>query len=138
MTDIRPEVSRKNKYWISNHKYYELKHFCLQFPEWVNSYNALNDYTVSSIDLSEKMSKTNNITDPTADIAIAKEEMLRKINLIKEVAKNADESLCDYILIAVTKGYSYKYLKTVMNIPCSKDMYYDRYRKFFYLLSKER
>ena len=138
MTDIRPEVSKKNKYWVNNHKYYELKHFCLQYPDWIKTYNALNDMTVSSIDLREKVAKTNHISDPTADIALAKEAILRKINLVKDVAKRTDEDLCEYLLVAVTRGYSFKYLKTVMNIPCGKDMYYDRYRKFFYLLSKER
>ena len=28
-TVIRPEISEKNKYWISKHRYYELKHLCL-------------------------------------------------------------------------------------------------------------
>ncbi len=138
MTDIRPEVSKKNKYWVNNHKYYELKHFCLQYPDWIKTYNALNDMTVSSIDLREKVAKTNHVSDPTADLALAKEAILRKINLVKDVAKRTDEDLYEYLLVAVTQGYSFKYLKTVMNIPCGKDMYYDRYRKFFYLLSKER
>jgi len=43
-----------------------------------------------------------------------------------------------YILKAVTEGLSYTYLRTRMDIPCGKDMYYDRYRKFFWLLSQER
>lgn len=30
-TTIRPEVSKKSKYWIERHRYYELKHFCLQY-----------------------------------------------------------------------------------------------------------
>ncbi len=33
-TDIRPEISRRSRYDISRHRYYELKHFCLQYPEW--------------------------------------------------------------------------------------------------------
>ena len=40
-TDIRPEVSVKNKYWISRHRYYELKHFCLQYGEWKQAYNSI-------------------------------------------------------------------------------------------------
>lgn len=30
--DMRPELSQKNPYWIGKHRYYELKHFCLQYP----------------------------------------------------------------------------------------------------------
>lgn len=28
------ELSERNPYYISKHRYYELKHFCLQYPEW--------------------------------------------------------------------------------------------------------
>jgi len=49
-----------------------------------------------------------------------------------------DPALADYILKAVTEGRSYTYLKTVMNIPCGRSMYFDRYRKFFWLLSHVR
>ena len=34
MPDIRPELSKKNQYWIDRHRYYELKHFCLQYKNW--------------------------------------------------------------------------------------------------------
>ena len=37
-TVIRPEISKKNLYWIPKHRYYELKHFCLQYPEWKKNY----------------------------------------------------------------------------------------------------
>lgn len=30
----RAELSRKNPYWIPRHRYYELKHFCLQFRDY--------------------------------------------------------------------------------------------------------
>ena len=33
--DIRPEVSQKNPFWIGKHRYYELKHFCLQCKDRV-------------------------------------------------------------------------------------------------------
>ena len=42
-TEIRPELSEKNPYWIGKHRYYELKHFCLQYPIWKKAYNALLD-----------------------------------------------------------------------------------------------
>ena len=57
---------------------------------------------------------------------------------IEKVAIEADRYLSQYILKAVTENLSYTYLKTKMGIPCGKDMYYDRYRKFFWLLNKVR
>ena len=47
-TRIRAELSEKNKYWISRHRYYELKHFCLQYPSWRRTYAALDDLTIYS------------------------------------------------------------------------------------------
>ena len=41
-TMIRPELSEKNPYWIERHRYYELKHFCLQYPIWKKAYAALD------------------------------------------------------------------------------------------------
>ena len=58
--------------------------------------------------------------------------------MVERAAQEADSELAAYILEAVTEGHSYENLKTRLNIPCSKDVYYDRYRKFFWLLSMER
>jgi hypothetical protein len=41
-TTIRPELSEKNPYWIEKHRYYELKHFCLQYPIWRKAYSVLD------------------------------------------------------------------------------------------------
>lgn len=40
---IRAEVSENNPYWIEKHRYYELKHFCLQYPTWKRNYVMLSD-----------------------------------------------------------------------------------------------
>ena len=32
---MRTTVSKKNKYWISRHRYLELSHFCAQYNEWI-------------------------------------------------------------------------------------------------------
>lgn len=127
-TVIRPDISRKNKYWIDKHRHYELKHFCLQYPEWKKAYNAKPTIS-SSIDWHN---------DPTAKEAMRKTLYLERIQLIERVAKEADNDLHNYILKAVTEGLSYTYLKSRMDIPCGKDLYYDRYRRFFWLLDESR
>jgi len=137
-TKIRAELSEKNKYWISKHRYYELKHFCLQYPEWKKAYNALDEVCMSPTNLRIITSATNIPGDPTAKCAIAKVQYFEKMNMVERAAVTADRELCSYILKAVTEELSYDYLKTKLGMPCGKDMYYDRYRKFFWLLSKER
>lgn len=136
-TVIRPEISTKNKYWIEKHRYYELKHFCLQYLTWKKTYRALEELGMSS-SIFDRLPSSNIPGDLTAKYAIRKTYYSDKINMIEKAAMEADEDLYIYILKAVTEGLSYTYLKTRLEIPCSRDMYYDRYRKFFWLLNESR
>ena len=137
-TKIRPEISEKNKYWISRHRYYELKHFCLQYPTWKKACAALDDTSIRSYAAELVPSFTNTPGDPTAKLAIAKDYYSRKIKMVEQLALEADPEIGLYILKAVTEELSYTYLRLKLGIPCGRDMYYDRYRKFFWLLSKAR
>ena len=101
-TILRPELSPKNKYYIDKHRYYELKHFCLQYSEWKKSYSAFDDTSLP-------------------------------LSMIKHIP-----TLYSYIIKGVIEGKSYTYLKTKLGIPCGRDMYYKRYRKFFWILNKSR
>lgn len=136
-TVIRPEISTKNKYWIDKHRHYELKHFCLQYHSWKKAYAEFDDLSMP-LSMIESAPTSNLPGDPTAKRAVMKALYSEKIDLIERVAKEADKYLCDYILKAVTENLSYTYLKSRLNIPCSRDMYYDRYRRFFWLLSESR
>ena len=139
-TDIRPEVSEKNKYWISRHRYYELKHFCLQYSEWVEECRTLSDiYGVRSADFErEKLSKTNVVPDPVFECASRRELLGHKIDLVRRLAIEVGGDLHSYILLGVTEGWTYSKLRASMTIPCCKDTYYELYRKFFWLLDKTR
>ena len=136
-TNIRAEVSEKNKYWIDKHRHYELKHFCLQYPMWKKAYADFDDLGLS-LSMIEHTPTSNLPGDPTAKRALMKNYYSEKMRLIERIALEADHCLSDYILKAVTEGLSYTYLKARLNIPCGRDMFYDRYRRFFWLLSNSR
>lgn len=136
-TVIRAEISEKNKYWIDKHRHYELKHFCLQYPSWKKAYLDF-DNTSLPLSMIDSMPTSNLPGDPTAKRAIMKAHYLEKIELVEGIAKRADRYLYKYILKAVTENLSYTYLKSKLDIPCGRDMYYDRYRRFFWLLSEAR
>lgn len=137
VTTIRPELSERNRYWISKHRHYELKHFCLQYPIWKKEYEALKIPKLS-LAVIEIVAKTNTPSDPTLNYVLKKAYYKERIDLIEKVAMETDEYLYEYILKAVTEGISYTQLKSRLKIPCSRDMYYDRYRRFFWLLSEAR
>lgn len=136
-TMLRAELSKKNKYWIDKHRYYELKHFCLQYPEWRRAYYEIEDSSLS-LSMIGGIQTDNLPGDPTAKRVLLKMFYSERIKLIEKIAIETDPYLYSYIIKGVTEGKSFTYLKTVLGIPCGKDMYYDRYRKFFWLLSKER
>lgn len=136
-TAIRPEISTKSKYYIDKHRHYELKHFCLQYPIWKRTYAALLDLSIASSYMTG-MPSGGGLSDTTAKSAVRRTYYADKIKLVEETAKEADPYLYEYILKAVTEGLSYTYLRTILEIPCGRDMFYDRYRKFFWLLSTAR
>lgn len=136
-TVIRPEISIKNKYWIDKHRHYELKHFCLQYPSWKRAYADCDNISLIS-SAAERLPASNLPGDPTAKRAMLKAYYAERIDLIEKAAMEADSALCDYILKAVTEELSYTYLKSKLKIPCGKDMYYDRYRRFFWILNQSR
>lgn len=136
-TIMRPEISEKNRYWIEKHRYYELKHFCLQYPIWRKAYLALDGLAKGPTDLTI-FTKTGSVNDPTARCAEAKLFYSERMNMIEKVALETDPELGSYILKAVTNGISYDCMKARLDIPCCKDTYYKLYRRFFWLLSKER
>jgi len=137
-TTVRPEVSSKNKYWISRHRYYELKHYCLQYPEWKKLYSKLEQELLPRCVSEREKILLSEISNPTERIAILRMRYKTKMDLIERIAKQTDPELSDYILRAVTENIPYTYFKTMEDIPCSKDTFYDRYRKFFFILSSEK
>lgn len=136
-TLIRPEVSTKNKYYIDKHRHYELKHFCLQYPVWKKEYSISKIPSLSASVL-DRIPTDNLHGDPTAAFVLKKTYYADRIAMIERIAMETDKYLYKYIIKAVTENLSYTYLKTKLDIPCGRDMYYDRYRKFFWLLSQAR
>lgn len=134
-TVLRAELSEKNKYWIDKHRHYELKHFCLQYPLWRKAYAEHRVLSMPS-SAAVKTPTGNTPADPVSKHVVMRDYYYNKIKLVENVAIQADPELCRYILLGVTEAASYTYLKTKMSIPCGKDMYYDRYRKFFWLLDR--
>lgn len=135
-TTIRPSISASRKYWISKERFYELKHFCLQYPEWKKLYSEMSKADYPSITVGGRFG--SSVTDRTADIALELYSLKKKMTMVEEAAKKADVLIYEYIFKAVTENRSYVYLDTMLHIPCGKDLFYDRYRKFFWLLSLER
>lgn len=137
-TSIRPEVSSKSKYWLERHRYYELKHFCLQYPIWKQAYTALDGLSKRPNDLAIFVRSGQMKGDPTERCAESRLYFKNRMEMVEQAARGADPDLAQFILKAVTEGVPFETMKMQHGIPCCRDVYYDRYRRFFWLLNDIR
>ena len=141
MTQIRPELSKKNKFYIEKHAFYAAYHFALQYPEWKERYAELVGSAMKAIDYNS-MPHGSGTGDPTSIIAMRSGNLRSNIELIENVALLAGDDIAEFLLYAVTnEGVSFNYLASgkckLGKIPCGRNQYYDRRRLFYYLLSKK-
>ena len=137
-TVISPEITDKSPWWIPRQRYYELKHFCLQYPDWKMMLKLLDGYQYPT-ELSDiPKTETNRVYDPVGEQAMARTSLTRRVEMVEKAAQEAGADLQDYILKSITEGIPYAILRVKFMIPCCKNEYYDRYRKFFWVLDKLR
>lgn len=108
-------------------------HFCLQYKEWQEEIASLNFYGKASTN----EIKSTNTQDPTYDISSRVLELESKMQMIRDAATETDPDIGDCIFIAVTEDRPFSYFEA-KGVACGRDMFYDRLRKFFYLLDKRR
>lgn len=132
-TVIRAEVSQNNKYYINKHRYYELKHYCMQYDLWKKELTMINIYPDPTL-----KSGSTGPSNPTQNIVERRERYTRKISMLDKVAKAVDPVIGPYVLEGIIRGLSYDTLNAQVDIPCCKDLYYTTYRKFFWVLDKVR
>ena len=131
MSTIRNQISTKSPYYISKHRFLELKHFCLQYPEWKTEINKINWFG------SPGDGRSYDVSKPVERLVIRRDKLLNYMRMVEQAAIEADGDIFEWILKGVTIGQSYSDLRTA-GIPCSKDYYYERYRRFFWHLDKVR
>ena len=136
MPDIRPELSVRSKYYLPKHRYYELKHFCLQYPIWKKAVYSLDG-------LSKKtdyifISKQKGISNPVERAVLARDFYRKRIDMVEKACQDAAGDLYRYLLVAVTEEKPFHYLQMKLEMPCSRSEYYEIYRKFFWILNNIR
>lgn len=134
---MRPELSMKNEFRIEKHRYYELKHFCLQYPIWKEAYNSLNGLSNKITD-PNIFRHSNDISNQTERIGVAMASYSKKMNMITETAEKVDKIIAPYLVRGVTRGESYDAMRMRCGVPCCRDTYYELYRQFFYELNRVR
>lgn len=131
------ELSTSNKWWLPKYRYLELRYFALQYPEWKRRYSELENGVVS---VSTDILRVNasKVADRTAEIAMRRKTLSDYMQMVEQAAVEADSELYGYILKAVTENLTFGCMKALYDIPCERDMFYDRRRKFYWVLDRVR
>ena len=116
---------------MSKHRRLELEHFCLQYFEWKEEFLSLNFFPVCDFGESER----TIISDTTSKNALRALELREKMEMAEKTAEIIDIS--KEIFIAVTLGKTYSYFEA-KHCPFGRDLFYDRLRRFYFLLDKIR
>lgn len=135
MGNIRP-VIKTSEWKISKHEFYAAYHYALQYNEWNDMVNA-----IASLDTPDPEQADMPHGTGTSDVTYRKALKISKyrdqMRMIEEVVRETDASIYCWLLKGVTnENCTFDYLSMRMNIPCGKNYYYDKRRKFYYLLSK--
>ena len=85
MRNLKPETSKKNPYYVSKHRMYELIHFCLQYPEWKKTCNGIDELYFKSPNLDKIKTITNEPSDPTAELAMNRMRCYENMKLVENI-----------------------------------------------------
>ena len=105
------------KYQLSKHVFGQAYHFAMQYKEWKTEHYRITH-------------NTNNY-DPVIDS--------RRLFLesIEDTCRESDKFIWMYILKGVTEeNTTYQRLRA-RGMPCGRNYYYDRRRRFYWLLSRK-
>ena len=166
----RAQLSAKNPCHIPKHRYYELKHFCLQYPDWKKALVLLDGWNteprgIPGIIKGRPPESPTERQDQTAyngkysnfrwtspqppysptdivyvdfeGLVITQVDYSGQIAIVDRCIEKLDPTLAPFILKGVTEGIGFEKLQA-QGCPCCREMYYEYYRYFFWLLSKER
>ena len=132
----RPRNRSWKDYGISEHRYLELKNFCLQYKEKKEKIQ----YGLSAYNMDGNGGGVGP-SDPTSKSALVHAVYEKDIQMIEHSAVEANPEIYLYILDSVTNGKSYEeieYNPEYGKIPYGKTDFYAYRRLFFSILDKKK
>ena len=125
--------TERSRWWIPKEDFKTAVHWALRYPLWVAELSIEPDTSRAIVYDKDKV-QTSNDFDATCELAMRREELSRKKDLLENVVRIAGPEIYKYLLIGVTEGLTVDELID-KGMPCSKDYYVDRRQRFYYELS---
>lgn len=123
----------KDQYSINPERYHELRHFCLQYPIWIDAYVHLDGLSQLP---PEEMERLN----PTCSVGVVRARYKKWIDLVDNAARAAaPKNLLIFLRMSVTEGKSFKEIEQKFGgISCDEATFRNYKHQFFYILSEMR
>lgn len=134
MSDKRT-LSPKNKYYVPKETFLMVVHYCKQYPGWEAELSAMSD-TSKGIAYDQDRVQASVSSDPTFELAVRREEISKKKDMIDKTAKEVAGNLWKWMILGACYDHPYYHLRHC-GIPCGKDVYYALRRKFYFEMSKK-
>lgn len=130
------KTSYSGKYKLSKFEYGYAKWYSLKYPEWLDEYNQLKD-SIKSINYDSIGHGKGLNFDATSEIATKRAALREKMLKVERAAFEAGGDIGEYIFKSVIyEDSTFEDMKAI-GLPCERTMFYERRRKYYYLLSKE-
>ncbi len=126
--------SEKSKYYLPKHTYLCTLHYCLQYKDWSAELALLPD-TSKAITYDKEKVQNSSCYDSTSETAIRRAELACRKSVLEDVIKEVDESIYEYLLLAVGYGFTEYQLKE-KGMPCGHRYFSERRQQIYYLMSK--
>ena len=129
--EIRPPA-RSSKYYLPKQKFLTVYHYCLQYREWKDALDSMVEVGAVTYD---GMPRGSGTGDRTSSAAIKRAEIETKMKMVEDAVRDADSGIYKWLLKGVTENMPYKYLRTIMGIPCGHNRYFEARRRFYWLMA---
>lgn len=128
-------LSEKNEFYLPKEEFLTVLHFALQYPNWVQELRTEPD-TSKAITYDEERVQTSGGYDACSETAMRRYMLEKKKKLVEDTAREVAPEIYDYLILGVAYGWTFWQLQA-KGMPCEKDTYYNRRRKFYHLLAKK-
>jgi hypothetical protein len=109
-------------------------HYALNYQDWLMEYNALADPS-TGLRYDKDHVRSSNQVDTTEANGIRRAELREHMKIVEQAAIEADPDLYRFILLGVTmEEATYDILRRKYDMPASRGTFYDRRRKFYWVL----
>lgn len=120
------------KYELSKHVFAHAYHFAMQYRDWKKEHDYISS-TIQAAAYSTGISES----DPFMKATSRRLLLESKMKTIEDTCRESDKFIWMYLLRGVTEEQATYHALRAAGMPCGRNYYYDRRRRFYWLLSRK-